>query len=426
MWHNALVLAIYSGKDSTTGDDKELPMDDHELESLLEDLESDRVERKESMSDGDKIRQAICAFANDLPGHGKPGVLFIGVGDRGDPTGLKVTDQLLQNLASMRGDGNVLPFPAMTVQKHHLKGKDVAVALVQPADAPPVRFKGTVWVRVGPRRAIASPQEERILAEKRRYLDAPADLQPLHAADISELDFQWFRERYLPAAVAPEVLADNRRDLEAQLASLRMVHLGPPLVPTVLGMLILGRDPFRYLPMAYLSFVRLSGEELASEVITGHDLQGPLPRQMDQIDELLRLHVMTALDITSGTLEQRFPDYPVPALQQIIRNAVMHRIYEGTNAPARVYWYRDRVEVISPGGPYGQVTPENFGEPEANDYRNPNLAEAMRCLGYVQKFGVGIRIAREAMARNGNPPIEFRVNSSSVVAILRRSERKRT
>jgi ATP-dependent DNA helicase RecG len=46
-----------------------------------------------------------------------------------------------------------------------LKGDDVAVVLVQPADAPPVRFKGTVWIRVGPRRAIASPQEERILAE---------------------------------------------------------------------------------------------------------------------------------------------------------------------------------------------------------------------------------------------------------------------
>lgn len=400
-------------------------MDDHELESLLDDIESDRVERKESMSDGDNIRQALCAFANDLPGHGKPGVLFVGVDDEGTPTGLTVTDQLLQNLASMRGDGNLLPFPAMTVQKRRLKGKDVAVVLVQPADSPPVRFKGTVWVRVGPRRAIASPQEERILAEKRRYRDAPADVQPLHAADIAELDLEWFRDRYLPAAVAPEVLAENRREVEAQLASLRMVHLGPPVVPTVLGMLILGKDPFRYLPMAYLSFVRLAGEELSSEIITGHDLKGPLPRQMDQIDELLRLHVMTALDITSGPIEQRFPDYPLPALQQIIRNAVMHRIYEGTHAPARIYWYSDRVEVISPGGPYGRVTPENFGEPEANDYRNPNLAEAMRYLGYVQKFGVGIRIAREAMARNDNPPIEFRVDSRTVVATLRRAVRRR-
>ncbi len=400
-------------------------MTDEELEQLLDDIESDRVERKESVADGDRIRQAICAFANDLPGHDKPGVLFIGVNDDGTPVGLTVTDQTLQNLASMRGDGNVLPFPPLTVQKRRLKSQDVAVVLVQPADAPPVRFKGTVWVRVGPRRAIASLQEERILAERRRYRDAPSDIRPLLDADIAELDLHLFRERYLPGAVTPEVLAENRREPETQMASLRIIDLGPPLVPTVLGMLVIGKEPFRHLPMAWVSFLRLAGEDLASEVITSHDMKGPLPRQMDQIDELLRLHVMTAVDFTSGDKERRDPDYPIPALQQIIRNAVMHRVYEGTNAPVRIYWYSDRVEVISPGGPYGRVTQENFGQPGVSDYRNPNLAEAMRCLGYAQNFGVGIQIARDALARKGTPPLEFRVDSRTVVATLRRATRVR-
>jgi ATP-dependent DNA helicase RecG len=400
-------------------------MTDEELERLLDDIESDRVERKESPTDGDKIRQAICAFANDLPSHNNPGVLFIGVNDTGAPVGLDITDRVLQNLASMRGDGNILPFPTMTVQKRLLKGQDVAVVFVHPADAPPVRFKGTVWVRVGPRRAIASTQEERILAERRRYRDAPADIRPLLDADIEELDVQLFRERYLPGAVSLEVLTENRREPEAQMASLRIINLGPPPVPTVMGMLVIGRDPFRHLPMAWMSFLRLAGEDLASEVITSHDMKGPLPRQMDQIDELLRLHVMTAVDITSGDKERRDPEYPIPALQQIIRNAVMHRVYEGTNAPVRIYWYSDRVEVISPGGPYGRVTQENFGQPGVSDYRNPHLAEAMRCLGYAQNFGVGIQIARDALDRNGNPPLEFQVDSRTVVATLRRAARRR-
>ena len=47
-------------------------MDDHELEILLQELEADRVERKASISDRDKICQAICAFANDLPNHRQP------------------------------------------------------------------------------------------------------------------------------------------------------------------------------------------------------------------------------------------------------------------------------------------------------------------------------------------------------------------
>ncbi|MBI5589147.1 MAG: putative DNA binding domain-containing protein [Deltaproteobacteria bacterium] len=397
-------------------------MRDDELIALLDDIESDHVERKESIADGDKIRQAICAFANDLPDHKQPGVLFVGVNDAGIPTGQPITDQLLQNLASMRADGNILPFPSLTVQKRHLKGQDVAVVLIQPADAPPVRYKGTVWVRVGPRRAIASPQEERILAERRRYRDAPADIQPLRDVDIKELDQTLFKETYLPAAVSPDILAENTRTTEEQMASLRLVDLGPPSVPTVLGVLILGKRPSLHLPGAYVSFLRLAGEQLGSDVVSSHDIQGPLPRMMSQIDELLKLHIMTAVDITSGDRERRIPDFPLAALQQIVRNAVMHRIYEGTHAPVRIYWYSDRIEVISPGGPYGQVTRENFGRPGVNDYRNPNLAEAMRHLGYAQHFGVGIQIAREALARNGNPPPEFKFDLGPVMAIIRKKE----
>jgi ATP-dependent DNA helicase RecG len=395
-------------------------MTDRELDALLDDPESDRVERKESTADGDKIRQTICAFANDLPDHRQAGVLFVGVNDAGVPTGLAITDPLLQNLASMRGDGNILPFPTMTVQKRHLKGQDVAVVLVQPADAPPVRFKGTVWVRVGPRRAVASPQEERILAERRRHRDAPFDIYPLREADLGDLEENLFREAYLPAAVSPAVLAENSRTASEQMASLRLVDLGPPPVPTVLGLLAIGKQPTRHLPMAYVSFVRVNGVELSSEVISAHEIQGPLPRLMSQLDELLRLHIMTRIDIKSAPTERQYPDYPLPALQQIIRNAVMHRSYEGTNAPVRIYWHADRVEIISPGGPFGMVTAENFGDPGINDYRNPHLAEAMRTLGYAQHFGVGIQIARDALARNGNPPLEFDVQPRTVIATIRR------
>jgi ATP-dependent DNA helicase RecG len=93
-----------------------------------------------------------------------------------------------------------------------------------------------------------------------------------------------------------------------------------------------------------------------------------------------------------------------------------------TNAPARVYWFDDRIEIWSPGGPYGEVTPENFGTPGLTDYRNPNLAEAMRVLGYVQKFGGGIVAARTALAKNGNPPPEFEATTTHVRVILRPAE----
>ena len=60
-------------------------MTDQELEILLKSVESDVVERKESLGGDarDTVRQAICAFANDLPDHRTPGLVFVGAKDDG-------------------------------------------------------------------------------------------------------------------------------------------------------------------------------------------------------------------------------------------------------------------------------------------------------------------------------------------------------
>ena len=210
-------------------------MNIHELEELLTNLESDRVERKASASDSKKIHQAICAFANDLPHHQLPGVIFIGVHDTGDCANLAVTDQLLLTLSQMRE--HVLPFPTMKVQKHVLNGCEVAVIVVEPADAPPVRYEGRVWVRVGPRRAVATREEERRLSEKRRAKDIPFDLQPVYSATIEDLDLDLFRRTYLPSTLHPDMLDENDRAIEHQLSSTRFIAAHEQLTPTILGIL---------------------------------------------------------------------------------------------------------------------------------------------------------------------------------------------
>lgn len=395
-------------------------MTDAELEALMDDIESDRVERKESMSDKDKIRQAICAFANDLPGHGRPGVLFVGVNDEGDPVGLDITDQTLQDLASMRGDGNILSFPSIDVQKRVLGGHEVAVVIVHPSDAPPVRFKGVVWIRSGPRRGIANPDDERRLCEKRRHRDLPADIRPVVSATLDALDELLFRQTYLPSAVSAEVLEQNNRELEHQLIALKFAHPGPPVCPTLLGILAVGKVPTDFVPGAYVQFLRIDGTELGDSIQASHELRGPLPELLNELEDLLKVNIQTSVNFTSGAVEVQKPDIPIVALQQIIRNAILHRSYENTNAPVRIYWFGDRVEVQNPGGPYGHVTKENFGRPGACDYRNPNLAAVMKELGYVQNFGVGIATARRELDKNGNPPLEFQIEGSYVAAIMRK------
>ncbi len=178
-------------------------MNEHELIQLLRDIESDRVERKSSLNDSDKICEAICAFANDLPDHRLPGVLFVGVQDNGSCAHLPITDRVLQTLADMRSNGNITPFPSMIVQKHVLDGCELALVVVQPSDAPPIRYKGRTWIRIGPRRAMATPEEERRLAEKRRAGDLPCDIRPIPSATMSDIDIDLFQKVYLPSSLPP-------------------------------------------------------------------------------------------------------------------------------------------------------------------------------------------------------------------------------
>ncbi len=394
---------------------------DQELEELLNDTESDRVERKKSLKEDvpKKTRQAICAFANDLSNYNQPGVLFIGAKDNGKPSNLNITEQLLLSLADMKTDGNILPLPVLSVEKRVLKEAEMAIVTVMPSDIPPVKYEGRIWIRTGPRRSIANEQEERILSEKRRYKNLPFDIYPIPSAKIADLSRTIFENEYLPAAFAPDVLDANSRTYEECLASCKMVVSPDDATPTVLGLLAIGKTPQDFLPGAYIQFLRIDGTELVDPVIDEEDIGGTLVEILRRTEEKLNAHNRSTIDIISSSTHQKEIAYPPAAIQQILYNAVLHRTYESTNAPVRVYWFNDRIEINSPGGPYGNVTIANFGKPGITDYRNPNIADVLKTFGFIQAFGRGIATAKRLMQENGNPEPEFETTSSIVVCVLR-------
>ncbi len=391
---------------------------DAELTAMLRDLESDRVERKQSFR-GDApntVREAVCAFANDLPGHGAPGVVFIGALDDGTPLpGFEVTDELLRQLADIKSDGNIAPPPSLLVEKRRLAGTDFAVITVWPCDTPPVRFKGRIHVRWGPRRGLASAQDERILNERRRHRDRPFDVQPVREVALDELDRLRFEQEYLPALVARDVLAANERSYEQKLAATKLAMSDTEPVPTVLGLLVIGKSPADWIAGAYTQFLRLAGTDLTAAALDDEVIHGTVADQIRRLEEKLEAHNLRGVRFADVAQEERREAYPMDALRQLVRNAYMHRSFEATNAPVRVYWFDDRIEIHNPGGPFGSVTPENFGQPGVTDYRNPNLAEALRALGYVQRFGAGIAIARKALVER----LSFEVQPGFVAAIVR-------
>ena len=391
------------------------PYSDAQLEPLLSEGESDHVEWKRSATDRVGICRNVCAFANDLAGAGKPGVIFVGVKDDGSCAGIHIDDALLRTLAQMRGGGNILPLPTMTVEKKTLAGCEIAVVQVEPAENPPVRYEGRVWVKVGPTTQQASAEEERRLSERQQARHLSFDMRPVAGASLDDLDEEYVRTQYLPYAIAQDVLEHNKRPLRRQLRSLRLMTGDIPTWGALLGM---ARDSQAWRPGAYVQFLRIDGREITDPTRDRKELTGKLGDILRQLNDLLALNVSVRTEVASVPRERRYPDYPVDALRQFAWNAIMHRQYDGTNAPVRIYWYSDRVDIENPGGLYGQVSKENFGKGDT-DYRNPLVAEIMSNLGFAQRFGMGVPLARDALAKNGNPPPEFEFDPVRVLVTVK-------
>lgn len=392
-------------------------MTETDLLALIANHEEDHLELTTSLTDRDKYCEAVCAFANDLPQRG-PGWLVIGVDNSRIIAGLTMSDKFIASLGDIRSDGRILPIPAISVEKLATAQGEVAVVTVQPSDMPPVRFNGRVFIRVGPRRGIASEHEERILTERRVAGARTFDATPCRTASAADLATGVFLSEYLPQAVAPEIVAENNRPLKQQLASLRFYDLGADC-PTYAGLLLFSSDPCAWTPGAYVQFLRVDGATLDDPILNDRQVSGDMFTQLRELDALVDAQLVQYPEPSTALTERLVEAFPRVAVRELLMNGLMHRSYEST-APLRLTWLADRIEIQSPGGLYGEASPENF--PKQTSYRNPVVAEALKNLGYVNRYGRGVIRAQAALARNGSPPAEFEFDHGYVLATIRRRQ----
>jgi ATP-dependent DNA helicase RecG len=392
-------------------------MTEEELKKIISSHEADRVEFTVSTDNTSKFSEAVCSFSNDLPNHKLPGYLLVGLDNQGNCNGLKVTDQLMQNLAALRNDGNIQPLPEISVEKISLADGDVAVVTVQPSKLPPVRYKGRVCIRVGPRRAYATEAEERRLAERRVSYARTFDAQPCLGITVEALSKAIFIIDYRQHAIAEEVISENNRSYEDQMASLRFFDLAENC-PTNAGVILFGLDVRQSLPGAFIQFLRIAGNSFADSVSNEREINGDLLTVLRELDALTDAQ-LTQAPVTSSLLsEQMVEAYPRVAVRELLMNGIMHRDYSST-APLRITWFDDRIEIQSPGGLYGEASRENF--PRQTSYRNPIIAESLKALGYVNRYGRGVIRAQEVLRRNGSPSAEFEFDDGYVLAVIRKN-----
>ena len=233
----------------------------------------------------------------------------------------------------------------------------------------------------------------------------------------TDLNIDYFKSHYLPSVISQETLAENNRDIKTQMRSLRLVD--HQFIPTMTAILVMGNNPRNWFPGAYIQFIRFDGRELTDPIKDQKEVSGTLPDQINKIEDVLKAHISTSLRLSDKQHIQS-SDYPIKALSQLVRNAVIHRSYK-SYTPTRVHWFNDRIEIQSPGGPYGELNINNFGAENITAYRNPTIAEALKNLGFVEQFGFGLPQARTLLKENGNPELKLVAKESIVLAVVKKA-----
>lgn len=169
---------------------------------------------------------------------------------------------------------------------------------------------------------------------------------------------------------------------------------------------MLGHDPQYFIPGAYIQYVKFAGNTRATKVLKENRFKGNLITMLKELEYFIKYSIENKRpEFVSVLREEPRINYPWEAVRELAMNAVMHRAYNGNNSPIKFYEYSDRIEIDNPGNLYGKVNLENF--PNETDYRNPNIAEIMLNLGYVNRFGSGVNTVSTLLEENKSNPAEF-------------------
>lgn len=189
-------------------------------------------------------------------------------------------------------------------------------------------------------------------------------------------------------------------------------------VPNAAALLVHGISPQDAIPGAFLELARYGGTDVDSVVVNRKMVSGAVVSQLVAAWQWLEGNLVDEPTGERGLISGFASEYPLDVLKELVRNTIQHRQYEGTNAPARIEWYSDRIEFSNPGSPFGRASEGEFGE--HSDYRNPLLTGLLVRLGYVERLGRGVRRVRKLLRDASHPPLEVVTNGFTRIIVRRR------
>ena len=370
--------------------------------------EDSYTEFKERLDNAESLAGEIVAFANTDGGR-----LYFGVGDDGRVVGIQDTDRTTTTLAQICRE-NVVPAVLPRLEVVEIEKQLVVVLDVLRGPYKPYRTKGGgYYVRVGPTKQDASPQE--LLRLVQRAGAYHFDETPMPGTSVADLDWSLF-EQYYQSVSGESLAAGEPASEEVLRGAFVLAECDERLCFTVAGLLCFGKNPQKHLYHCRLSALRFVGDDVSETMADTQELHGPLSQLIDGAVSFAVRNAPTTARI-EGVKENEHLQYPRTVLRELIVNAVAHRDYSLEGTQIRLIMFDHRLELYSPGRLPNTMTLANLRHYN-HIARNPLIVQYLSRLGYMRDFGTGIpRVIRLMREHNGTEP-EFEVIGEEFVARL--------
>jgi ATP-dependent DNA helicase RecG len=334
-----------------------------------------------------RLAETLVAFAN-----AGGGTLLVGVDSRtGRPQGLSDPERTLDRAleAALSADPPlILPMPQIVET-----GERAVLVVSVPRGLPHVySYKGRYLVRDGTRnRALGPRQLHRLMMERgaTHFESSVPDGARLDDLDWSRVDQYLATVGALPAG-SPEEALLQRGGLAPTQGEAR---------PTYAGLLLFGQEPQRWVRSSEILVARYAGSSMGDRFIK-EEIRGTLPEQIRQAEAFVADNVRRGVRL-SGLERSEETQYPLDAVREAIVNAVAHRDYQIRGDEIRIFLFRDRIEIYSPGRLPGHVTLDNLVRERFS--RNEVVVQVLSDMGFIERLGYGIDRMMHLMADAGLP-----------------------
>lgn len=347
-----------------------------EIKDIINIGESSTIEFKSSFND--EAIETLVAFANT-----KGGRVLIGIDKNGklNPN-VRLGKETLQNWANeikQKTQPSIIP----DIETIDYQNKTLVVISVSEFPVKPISFKSRYFKRVKNSNHVLSAIE--IADLSLQSLQLSWDSYPAHGKALTDIDLGKV-EKFIE-----KVNLAGRFSLEGNavenLEKLRFVNKG---TITNAAILLFGKGNIPY-------NIHLGRFKTESYIIDDKMYSGTLFAVVEDILKYIVSQIKVAFEITGKTTQRtEIFEYPLPALRELVLNAIIHRDYLSP-IDIQIKIFDNKITFFNPGKLFGDLTVEHL---KTNNYqaysRNKLLSEAFYLTGDIEKYGSGFkRIANE-------------------------------